>query len=1013
MRMALLVLLLAFPALSNAAPAIAAAAAAVGGYMALAQIVLTIAMAVYGASQQRSAERKAARAAEQQKAEYNASLKDRTYTGVATESPYVYVYGEARVGSAIVGMFSSGDKDEFKHLVCVHAAHESEEISEVYVNGVALGPLDGNGDVTGGQFYKIETINGAHLYTVGTFPVTIKPNYIASTVSVIARIQTPEGLYDTSYPEYTIVDNVLSLVDGAAVTDYNVTYQYTLYTSMARVKKHLGTPTDPADASLMAEVPDKWKSTAVLRGFTYTVVRLNLTQAEFQGGMPTIEVKMKGKKLYDFRTATTAWSDNPVLATYDYLTSEMCGIDPADIPLSQYIAAANICDEVFPFGKKYTLNGTVTGSQSQAQVLEQMAQSMAGSIVSTTWAIRAGKYSAPVMVLQQEDIVGSLGVTPGMSDMDTYNSVRGQYISPENTYVSTDYKPYQNAILLAADGREIWSDIDLPFTDSLQRVHNLCRIFMERNRNAYTVKGDFSLKAWKLQIGDRCTLDSPYFGWDNKIFEVTDKKYTPNSTVELTLKEDAESIWDDADQVVADATPNTGLPNPFLIDKISSVTCQSGTDVLQLSQTGELISRILVTWPVPTEQSTVATGTIEVEWQRLEETTWGRISLSGDEPQVYITPVIDGGFYTVRARYVDPYFNVKSDWTYASLHQVVGKTAPPPNIVDFNISGSIITWTPVVALDLKGYIFRFQYGSNLDWNSATPLHQGIITESPYNLLTRPSGAVTIMGKAVDTSGNESLATANIFTDLGDAPIQNVVETFDLDAMSYPGVVSGGSLIAGDLLADTLDSFYGTDSQSFYTSELDSFYESSTFAQMVYTTDSITVTGALAGSLMTIVAATSGVDLVIEYRFPDSTPFYGLDGESFYGADADPFYAGVQGVWLPWPGQVVAVNDVYQFRVTLGAGTSQGIISQMSIVIDAPDIIDYVDDLLVSATGTAIPYTKVFNVIKNVQATLQSNGSGAETIEVDKTINLTPTIKAYNSSHVAVSGATSDITIRGY
>jgi len=70
-------------------------------------------------------------------------------------------------------------------------------------------------------------------------------------------------------------------------------------------------------------------------------------------------------------------------------------------------------------------------------------------------------------------------------------------------------------------------------------------------------------------------------------------------------------------------------------------------------------------------------------------------------------------------------------------------------------------------------------------------------------------------------------------------------------------------------------------------------------------------------------------------------------------------------------------------------------------------------LVISSTGTDIPYTKTFNVIKNVQATLQANGSGAETIEVDKTINLTPKIKAYDSSHVAVRGATSDITIRGY
>ena len=86
-------------------------------------------------------------------------------------------------------------------------------------------------------------------------------------------------------------------------------------------------------------------STAVLRGFTYTVVRLDLRQAEFQGGLPDISVLLKGKKLYDPRTGVTAWSNNPALVIYDYLTSPMCGVDPDDLPLSHYITAANVCDE--------------------------------------------------------------------------------------------------------------------------------------------------------------------------------------------------------------------------------------------------------------------------------------------------------------------------------------------------------------------------------------------------------------------------------------------------------------------------------------------------------------------------------------------------------------------------------------------------------------------------------------------------------------------------------------------
>lgn len=93
--------------------------------------------------------------------------------------------------------------------------------------------------------------------------------------------------------------------------------------------------------------------------------------------------------------------------------------------------------------------------------------------------------------------------------------------------------------------------------------------------------------------------------------------------------------------------------------------------------------------------------------------------------------------------------------------------------------------------------------------------------------------------------------------------------------------------------------------------------------------------------------------------------------------------------------------------------AQARLNAMSLVIDAPDILEAVNDLVVSAAGTAIPYTKNFTSIKNIQATLQANGSGAVTVEIDKTLPLTPTAKCFNSFHTAVSGATVDFSLKGY
>jgi hypothetical protein len=1045
----------------------------------VASIALTIGTTVFGAMAQKAAAKKAKRAAAKAREDFLNSLQDRTVTRIATEAPHRIVYGKCKVGSDVVAILVSGQNEEYKHIVCVHAAHESEAIDEIYINGKALGPLDSEGFVTTGDYF-VSTTTQSITETFATSPFTLA-HTPSSAIKVIAYgrggLGTVSGIIPLSGEvTYTRVGNTItvtgSLPAGLPVgwtftfDHYSVTYQYPVTNAQVRVKKHLGDPNDPADASLLAECGAKWKETAVLRGFTYTVIRLDLRQAEFQGGLPEINVLMRGKKLYDPRTGLTAYSANPALAIYDYLLGPFCNVPVSDIPLDHIITAGNVCDQSQDFGALYTLNGTVTADQDQGAVLDAMADAMAGGVVATTWEVFAGKYVAPIAALSQSDIVGSLAVTAGISDADIINGVRGQNITAENLYVATDYPPYQNAAYLASDGKDKFADINYPYTDSAQRVHNLARILVEDQRNGFTVKAEFSLKAWDIHVGDRVTLTSSFLGQTDKVYRVTDKKYSPDSSIELTMKEDAASIWDLADTVTLDDTPNTDLPNPFLATKLTFLTLSSGTDSLLIQQDGTIVSRIHATWN-DTSGVTFYGGIVEIEWKKDTETVWRKTTATGSDTGLYLSPVEDLAWYSVRGRAVDPYLNVKSDWTYADLHQVIGKSAPPGDVENLSIDGSILTWTAVTDLDLAGYVFRYHYGNNLDWGTASPLHNGIVTGSPYDLIALPYGSVTIMGKAVDTSGNESVTAANIFTNLGDAPVANVVEEHEFHP-TFPGTITNGTVSGGQVIANAADSFYGDDAQSFYGLSTDSFYKPAAgYGQVVYESDVVTIASALSGSKITLDLVTEGLDVKVEYKIsgegsfygPDDEPFYKTDSDAFYAAgpdafdsiDADTFdsnnpnsfavadtehfdpsraesflavdmsqFAGVGAFygayspsWLPWPGQVTAKNADYQFRVTIGSGPTQGKIVSFSLIVDAPDILETIADLAISASGTVIPYTKSFHSIKTVNVQLQANGSGAITVETNKSVPLAPSIKAYNAAHVAVSGATADIFIQGY
>lgn len=758
MRLVILILLLTLPSLAFAAPAVIAA---IGVFLVTyGAYIVMIAMAIYGASQQREAERKAA-------ADWYAGLKDRSISGVASDMPYMYVYGRARVGGSIVGLFTSGSRDQYKNIVIVHAAHECDAIEEIYIGGRAIGmatlTVDGYVGI-GTTFHTDETG-----YAQEEPPTPTTHTWELEHLAITTGTWIPVGCTNLGSPLENIAPTYIpvSMVGNVATVTEDVlfiSYRYVSGTPYVRVFPHLGTPTDPADAFLLSEVPGKWFSTSTLRGFCYTVIQLNLFRPEFQQGLPPIEALIRGKKLYDPRTGLTTWSQNPALVAYDYLTSEMCGVDATDIPVADYITAANVCDATnatdasipVSLGARYTFNGTIAATQQQAASLEYVAQSMAGHIVSTTWSLNAGKYIAPVLALYQEDIIGQFGITPGVSDASLYNGVRGQYISAENDYVATDFKPYQSAVYVTEDGVDKWSDLSFPFSDSTQRVHNLARIFTEDQRAGYTFKAEFNLKTWPLKVGERITMTSETFGWAAKVFRVTDKKFSPTSAVELTLKEDAASIWDFADDVTPSPILETNFPDPFDIALVASLTVTSGDDDLFIQSDGTVISRMRVTWPLHTTQSVLTGGLIEVQWKLVGgPDVWQSNTASGSDTEVFLSPIFDGGMYVIRARAVNPYLNVKSPWTFAANHTALGKLTPPNNVMSFSSQlesfGVKLHWGAVDNADLKEYEIRV---GGIDWNTSSPVVN--IKATVVTIPAISSGSTVFRIKALDTSGNYSV-----------------------------------------------------------------------------------------------------------------------------------------------------------------------------------------------------------------------------------------------------------------
>lgn len=767
------------------------------------QVLATVAMVGLTLYQSSAAKRKAKAEAARQRAEYNASLSDRMTTVVSAEAPQRVVYGESYIGGAIVAMFTSdrpssgtpffniGEQpgarsftadgksvDALKHLVIVLTSHECQEIGEIKIDGVELGPLNAAGFPIQGEFVKTDTAWGM---LSGWVPANGAITFPQELVSAPVMEIDPFGGREGSVPAYPInrVGNTVYYDPALAGEFYLIHYQYTWTRASVKVSKHLGVPGEAADAYLMSAVPGKWTAAHKLSGHSYLVVTLDVNEKRFQGGPPPIQVRVKGKKVYDPRTGLTAWSANPALCVADFLQSPMWQSNSnISVVTSDLIAAANACDVAIPNPNagqagqpatvpKYTCNGSFTTDESPPAVLEDLLESMAGyAFVAGGWRILAGAWTAPIATLDQSKADGEIEVSQvGHSWSEVFNGVRGNYI-PLGQTASQDFTPYRNSALVTGDGRELWEDLSLPFTNEDFRCKNLARIRVEKSRNGLTLRWPASMEHWGLQPGDRVWVNHADFGFVNKTFKVTEWSFGVNTPVYLSLQEDVASVYDLSDQVVVDQSPNTSLPNPYSVPNLVGLTAQSGTDQLVLQADGTVITSVLLSWD--RDSSVAGTGWVTIQHRRStpENAPVQTVRVPGDETSVRLFGYVEGNFVLARARFENDVATGRwSDLT----HIVVGKDQPPSAVpaasVDFDASSRslVLRWQRVADLDVSLYEVRT---ADTDWGIGTPLFLGDASSCPV-----PPVATAWYVRARDSVGNYS--TASAVASIALQPVPNV------------------------------------------------------------------------------------------------------------------------------------------------------------------------------------------------------------------------------------------------
>ena len=142
------------------------------------------------------------------------------------------------------------------------------------------------------------------------------------------------------------------------------------YEDHVHVEKFLGTSTQAACSTLISAAPTVWTSSHRLRGLAYLYVRLKHNPDLFGGGLPNISCIVRGKKVYDPRSVTTAYSNNASLCIRDYLLDTTYGLGAASTEIDDtnwWNSEATTCDTSTTISDEYNLTypTTVTSNQEE------------------------------------------------------------------------------------------------------------------------------------------------------------------------------------------------------------------------------------------------------------------------------------------------------------------------------------------------------------------------------------------------------------------------------------------------------------------------------------------------------------------------------------------------------------------------------------------------------------------------------------------------------------------------
>lgn len=584
-----------------------------------------------------------------------------------------------------------------------------------------------------------------------------------------------------------LADNVQRTVDSSDVNFYADGQ------SLITVEPHFGTDSQETSflisQGLLGAGGSSWSSNHRLRGLAYLALKFEWNADKF-GSLPTVQALVKGKKVYDPRLDTTvggsgshrqndsttwAYSDNPIIQLLDYLRNDRFGMGIVDsyfdTNFADWQTASNVCDaQITPYSgaSQIDLMNSHTVIDSSKKAIDNVKDLVRGSRSYLNFS--AGKYNILVettgtasITLDEDNILGGIAVT-SKNKNSRYNRVIVNFINPDKNYQSdtAQFPPVDETGLDTADqfatmqaddgGLLLEGRFDFSMLTSPYQAQEMAEIILRRSRSSLNISLKADATALELSIGDIVNVTHATPSFSAKPFRVQGMTINADHTISLQCSEHQESYYTFGTQPEVPTIPDTNLPNPFLV-QAPVLTVTDELRALNEEAISILIVNVTATDQFITDFDVQAKKSTDINYINL-----GRGASSNFE----LPNVEDDAVYDIRARSVT---SVSRSVFISAQHQVVGKTAPPADVTNFQVNiidtEAHLSWTPVPDLDLSHYIIRHSpLTSGAIFSNAITLIDKV--SRPANTITVPAMTGTYFIRSVDKIGLKSLnATSNV------------------------------------------------------------------------------------------------------------------------------------------------------------------------------------------------------------------------------------------------------------